>query len=163
MKMRRLQKSNHTQDLLSAYIDGELSVDQETLVRRHLDACPECRKAYETLTTMDNLLRSVANVSPTADFSRSFWKKVDAAEARRFWGSAVFKGLFPAWRPSLAAVSALAILIAGSMLFYRSESETNDSAISGIAENMTFYGDYEIVQNLELFENWEAITSLEEI
>jgi hypothetical protein len=161
---RRNQKIDHcAAERISAFRDGELPDEQAAAVRRHLDECPDCRKEYETLTSMDNLLRSVPDVSPSVDFSRNFWKKIDAMESRGVWGSNFFKGLFSAWRPSLAAVSALVILVAGSIFFYRSGPETNDPTQSGIAENMTFYGDYEIVQNLELFENWEEITSLEEI
>jgi len=72
-------------------------------------------------------------------------------------------GILGSWRPVLAAASALVIVVAGSVFLYHSGSDNNDPVMPGIAENMTFYGDYEIVQNLELFENWEEIASLDGI
>lgn len=144
-------------------MDGELSGESAAAVRRHLAECQACRNEYEALKSMDNLLRSVPDISPSADFSRNFWKKADALEIRRAWWVSFFNGLFAALRPSLAAASAVVILVAGSIFFYRSGPENHDAVMPVIAENMTFYGDYEIVQNLELFENWEEITSLEEI
>ena len=41
---------------LSAYLDGELDVDQEQVVEAHLDHCPKCQASFDALETTDTLI-----------------------------------------------------------------------------------------------------------
>lgn len=163
MKTQHRKRDEHVTDLLSAWMDGALSADQAAEVGRHLDQCPACRKEHAALAAVDRLLKEVPEISPSPDFSRNFWKKLDAAQSRRGRITRFFETFFNSWRPALAAAAALVVLGAGSVLLYRAGEKKNDSAMPVIAENMQFYADYELLENLELFENWEAVISMEEI
>jgi anti-sigma factor (TIGR02949 family) len=47
-------------DLLHACLDGELDADRRTPVERHLDACPECRREWDTLRALRSAVRDEA-------------------------------------------------------------------------------------------------------
>ncbi len=55
-------------ELLSAYIDGELSPQEKTLVEGHLRECAECRRELETLRRTVAILRA----APRPALPRSF-------------------------------------------------------------------------------------------
>lgn len=48
------------QDLLDAYLDGELDVAHHRAVERHLDECPACSQATASLATLQAMLRAEA-------------------------------------------------------------------------------------------------------
>jgi len=67
-------------ELLTAYLDGEVTLEEKAYIEAHLPGCPECRAESEALSaTQDNLrgvLKSMAEevVSPSAEV----WEKVRA-------------------------------------------------------------------------------------
>ncbi len=159
-------------EMISSLIDGELSPKDTESVRQHLEDCVICRKEFDALKSVDNLLRDVKPVEPSYDFARGFWKKVDALDARKTKTDArkTKKSLWPifndfSWglRPSLVSAAAVILIAAGTVIFYRSAPPALDPTGMLIAENMALYSDYEIIDNLELFENWEEIIKLDEI
>ncbi|MBD3246067.1 MAG: hypothetical protein GF333_03555 [Candidatus Omnitrophica bacterium] len=58
----------HIKELLSAYLDGELSVDQRQRVEEHLFACAGCRQELDELKSVSGLLRSMGDDRAPADF-----------------------------------------------------------------------------------------------
>jgi len=106
--------------LLLRYLDGELPVRKTRAVRRHVEACWQCRACLKSLETTvadcveyrQHVLAAHLPAPPAAwaDLQRSF-EEVDAAlAAGPFW-----KHLLPvprAWQWSAAAVAAAALVIA---------------------------------------------------
>ncbi|WP_161798217.1 anti-sigma factor family protein [Aneurinibacillus tyrosinisolvens] len=45
---------NHIEDLLSGYIDGELTEEQRMLVEHHLRRCEECRETVDEISAIRN-------------------------------------------------------------------------------------------------------------
>ena len=153
-------------EMISAFMDGELSHKDKQLVDRHLKDCAGCRKEYDALKSVDNLLCSINPIEPSSDFNRRFWKEVDTQAAKKTPWS-MFKDFSWGWHPSLVSAAAALLIVAGSFVAYRSMTPGRDSSGLGpteqlIAQNMTFYSDYEIIENLELLEHWEEIMNLEE-
>lgn len=58
--------SAHVVDELSAYLDGELAPADADRVRRHLEACADCRAELQALRDAQALLRSLPEVEPPA-------------------------------------------------------------------------------------------------
>jgi anti-sigma factor RsiW len=56
----------HPGDLLSALLDGELTVDEATEVRAHVDGCPVCRAELEDVRIARRFLRELPAVEPPA-------------------------------------------------------------------------------------------------
>ncbi len=70
---KRFKRSDHegVEELLSAYIDGELSIEEATLVEKHLRECSACTQDLETLRQTVNLVRQLPAVSPRRSFTIS--------------------------------------------------------------------------------------------
>jgi predicted anti-sigma-YlaC factor YlaD len=51
-------------ELLSDYVDGDLSAFRRWRVEAHLAACEGCRTVYRTLTTTVAVLRTLGEVEP---------------------------------------------------------------------------------------------------
>jgi anti-sigma factor RsiW len=101
--------NNHpTDQQLSAYHDGELSSDQQSLLSAHLSWCEACLKRIEQLTQMSSLL---AGSSPTAISQMALHRlhaKLDGV---------IERGLIR-WAWEVSGIAA-AILIVGSIMLAR--------------------------------------------
>src|SRR5258708_29286080 len=49
---------------LSAYTDGELTADEESLLRRHLEECPACQQMTGILATLKEAVTSSVEMYP---------------------------------------------------------------------------------------------------
>jgi len=152
--------------LISAFADGQLSEKDRTQVVQHLEICDLCRDEYAAIQSIDRLLCGGEELDPSAGFADSFWRKVDkmeAAKERKAWFNWRDWGFRPVW----AAAAATLVIASGVFLYHqaplRSSGDAGDSAGLLIAEDIDLYDDFEIVQHLELLEQWETISSMEEI
>ena len=48
-KQQQLSACQSVQDLLSAYLDGELTSEEQTFVSTHLQSCEDCQAEYQQL------------------------------------------------------------------------------------------------------------------
>lgn len=62
----------HIADMISGYLDGELTQGDRQRVEIHLDACPQCRKTYEE---MAGLREAVGNLS-FGEMSPDEWNRI---------------------------------------------------------------------------------------
>lgn len=53
----------HVQNVISAFIDCELDVEEKRELRQHLFSCPECNNDYEDLLQIKECLQNIAAVS----------------------------------------------------------------------------------------------------
>ncbi len=107
---KRFKRSEHEkiEDLLSAYIDGELSIEEATLVEKHLRECSACTQDLETLRQTVNLVRQLPAVSPPRSFTISH---LVVPERPWAWGYVYLRGT-----TALAALL-LIVLLAGDLGF----------------------------------------------
>ena len=63
--------NDHVGELLSGYIDGELTQQQAQRVRVHVEACPECREELERLQA----LRKEVGGSRLSPLSEDIWRE----------------------------------------------------------------------------------------
>jgi len=56
--------SAHPGDLLSAYVDGELTPRETEGVRAHLESCAECRRELQYISEARTLVRGLPPVDP---------------------------------------------------------------------------------------------------
>jgi hypothetical protein len=107
---KRFKRSEHerVEELLSAYIDGELSIEEATLVEKHLRDCSACTQDLETLRQTVNLVRQLPAISPPRSFTISH---LVVPERPRAWGYVYLKGA-----TALAALL-LIVLLAGDLGF----------------------------------------------
>jgi anti-sigma factor RsiW len=53
----------HVQNLISAFIDCELDVEEKRELRQHLFGCPECSAGYQELLEIKDCLQNITAVS----------------------------------------------------------------------------------------------------
>lgn|SRR5690554_3967200 len=97
------------QNLLSSYLDQELSADSRRLVRKHLFQCSSCARLYEELTQVKRTLGNLEPPSSPGDILQKvyFYRKGKLLEQTVFWGK----------RLVLTAVWILLFLLTSFLLF----------------------------------------------
>lgn len=79
----------HLQKLLSAFIDKELTFDEEKQVREHLTACSECKQTLAELQRMRSDVRSIADVELSTNFATNLLRTLrQQQEQYAAWGKA---------------------------------------------------------------------------
>ena len=63
-----MNMSAHPGDLLSAYVDGELTPHELEGVRAHLDECAECRRELQYVSEARTFVRDLPPVDPPFGF-----------------------------------------------------------------------------------------------
>jgi anti-sigma factor RsiW len=132
----------HPLTSLSAYLDGELSLEDRGLVEAHLGECGACRAERDRLA---GALKLLARLPPPPDlspaFEQRFYARLAAERAPRRAGFFERFG----WRllaPGLAGVAASAALV--FVVVHRKAS--SDDAF--------------LAEHVELFESYEAVASV---
>ncbi len=92
---------------LVLYSIGELEDVAAEEVRRHLSQCASCRAELEKLAHLDQLIGEKADLTPPPDL----WRGVEQRLARRR-PSRVPARLQPAWRPALAVLTVMVLVVA---------------------------------------------------
>lgn len=143
---------------LSMYIDGELSQKEHENLSVHIDQCDICSRELSALRQTDELLSSVSDINPSADFDRILWNKIASESERNSWWR--FGNLFQVWK--LSAATALAALVIGVVVLTDNPGRLSDERALLIAENLEMLDDYEVVNSMELLENWDILMSMSE-
>jgi hypothetical protein len=106
--------SNHVTNELSAYWNGELSVERNREVAEHIIACPRCRSEFEEIKLGVKLLEQL----PLENAPSEMWSKIESAlgqPAIQLRPRASF------WRPQFAAIAAglITVILIGVWLLLR--------------------------------------------
>jgi anti-sigma factor RsiW len=118
------ERREHPGDLLSAYLDDELSGSEARQVEAHLVACGACTAELDELAAARRLLRGLPPVPAPAGFTRGL------VERRR---------RFNRWGTGLAVVAASIAVIVGMVLADPHEDEPSGSqpmSLSGDASRL---------------------------
>jgi len=147
------------ESLLSALIDGELHQKVGAAVRRHMEVCHKCQQRFEDLQKTDEMIGDMATMEPSADFDRTFWRKVDELENRnreRSWLISMLTGR----RPLIAAGAIAALMVI--FFIYTGHNGRLTSEEMFIAQNMELMQDYDLIERLDMLEKWDDIESVKE-
>jgi anti-sigma factor RsiW len=153
-----MRKTCKQEQLLNAYLDGELTEAQAAELKRHLADCPGCRRTFEGLRHADALVRDLPPLAPSADFDRIFWEKVETLETEsryRIWASYIFRGWRPVWA---AAFTGLAV--AALIYFGRTDALTTEEVF--IAQHIELLEDYDVIRQLDMLEEVDAAGAVKE-
>jgi anti-sigma factor RsiW len=146
--------------LLSALMDGELAPEQSAAVRRHMENCPRCRRQFDILRQTDALVQGMETLEPSADFDRTFWRKV-ADQQERPSSGAWLRSLWVGWRPALVAgVAAATAVVVISVAIRSHKGPTPDEVF--MAQNMELLENFDMIDHLEMLEHLDAIGTMKE-
>lgn len=96
-------------ELLSGYLDKELSAEELAMVEKHLDQCEACRNELEDLKKLDEHLRAAVIEQPSREFVFNLNRQV-MEKIRRKPRFSIFK-FAPIFVPVAVAVLVLVILV----------------------------------------------------
>lgn len=145
--------------LLSALMDNELSDEDAAAVHRHMEICLLCRQRFENLKQTDTMIQNLAPLEPSADFEKTFWRKVADLENRSKFRFPL-RFLLSGWRP-LLATGMMAGLAAAIFLYTDHEKRLTQEDIY-IAQNMELLDDYDVIDHLDMLEQWDIIDTLKD-
>jgi hypothetical protein len=104
------------QNLLSAYLDGELTSDQTDSVEAHLHLCSQCQDALEELRLMVSASRNLASVSPKTDLWPNIQRRV-VSPPERATARKPRPAILSGWRPRIAWALVLASIFLAVFVF----------------------------------------------
>jgi anti-sigma factor RsiW len=73
----------HPSDQLTAYVDGELTLEEAAEVAAHLAECAHCREVVSDLRAVQTLLRSLSEPSPDPSLLLRARERVESVLARK--------------------------------------------------------------------------------
>lgn len=105
------------EDLLSAYLEGELSAAERSEVAAHLDACPECAGLVGLMKETTAALAGFPEVEPGPDLVARLYAIPAEKREQKQWFKPFFDLLTrPAFQPVYAAFTVL--FVALSFVFF---------------------------------------------
>lgn len=102
-------KCSKIQNKLSAYLQGDLPLDEASIIKEHQESCSHCRKEIERNEQAWKALEVWEGIDPSPEFLTNFWSRVDRssldtpvksislAEQIRDFAARLFKRPLPAW------------------------------------------------------------------
>jgi HEAT repeat protein len=115
--------NNCDKELISAYLDGELSEPEETSVRLHLSECSECQAWYATFQRNRKALQRHPQIAPSSLARERLARRLDnevLITSRRIKALARRRLAF-----ALAAAAAILVLVAGIFVITSMRDKTD--------------------------------------
>jgi anti-sigma-K factor RskA len=107
--------------LLGSYLLGELTVEEELELERHLEECPECRHELDRARQTHDLLRQLATYKPPTELEDQVLAQVRGEMPARSSGGWWF------WASAAAALLVVAVLGVGIFWEITGDSSTSVS------------------------------------
>jgi predicted anti-sigma-YlaC factor YlaD len=113
--------------LFSAYLEAELKPEETDRLQAHLAQCPDCASLFEVMNNLEQSLKNLPEVEPSAALLNRLYLIPEKAGAetkargrKRFFSWKFW--LSPAFQPVLTSVTV--ILVALSILFFTSPGKS---------------------------------------
>jgi len=125
-----------------------------------MENCPACRKEFDMLKALNRVVNALPEIEPSADFEKSLFKRIEALENRQSVWQTILTFFRFSFRSQLAAAAIIIIITAGIFLNQASLEPGVEDLL--IAENFELFDNLDMISQLDLLENWEEITELDE-
>jgi anti-sigma factor RsiW len=109
-----VMECKNIQDLLSAYLEGIITPEENRLVEKHLASCKQCGEALEDLTRTGELVHNLKEVEPPPWFTQKIMAQVREEAEKK---SGILERLFYPLRIKVP-IQALATALIVVMAFY---------------------------------------------
>lgn len=158
--------------LLDAYVDGELSPEQERGLMDHVNACENCKQEYDAACTLRDMLGDMDDNIAVPLEAQAAWRSAVRAEAKkkisRRWtriASSVAAalvlvfGLTMALRPGEEAPAGMPMTINAPIIARDGESEQVSAAADGAEQDYSAWKKYSTERFDAACETIEALTA----
>lgn len=109
-------------NLLSAYVDGELTGVEMLEIRRHLSGCPDCAQEHKAILFTKQAMSRLGNVTPRKEFVVALMANLDEVQVSPFQKVVnttmryVHRRISPVAAALAASGFAMVVLSAGGMM-----------------------------------------------
>ena len=123
----------YVQSRLSAYLDFELSGDEQQLIRSHLEECIECSCEFESLRRTKQLLRQMPIVKPRTGPEQVLLRvrQAQPAAPRPAWGIR--------WHPPRVWQYAGGFALAAAIFFWGRANDTELSTVTTASPTPSYF------------------------
>lgn len=130
---RRCEERYH--ELISNYLDGEISAEDRTELLGHLSTCEDCRQTLQAYRAIASKLRSLPPAQPPDDLTASIYAETIGSRRRRLFLLTGRVGY------SVAAVAAVVLIfvIAGYLILTGYQRSIDPSIVSSAPHNATIW------------------------
>jgi anti-sigma factor RsiW len=146
---------------LVAFLDNELSPTQRSSVAAHLEECTLCREELLILGNVVEKLVHLEATEPSPDLARRFKQRFQTEQRPGFLQALSDFLTLPKTRV-LVGASCLALLTGLATVFLRAEKPLENPDEVMIAQNLELLSDYEAIESLEILENLDVISAMED-
>lgn len=154
LKRDKVRKSCKSIKRVHLYFDDELPREEIRAFEAHLKVCTQCRHELNRLEEANSFLTGMAEIEPSADFSRTFWEKVDTYEDKKASGR--YFNFFTKLRVQGFAIALAVVTIAG-LTFFVNGSGKREADEMIMTVDIEMLQEYELIENLDLLENFDEI------
>jgi anti-sigma factor (TIGR02949 family) len=102
--------SDEVIEYMHELLDGEISPDNEQLLREHLGACTECQEHFNQLSKVAELVREASFIQAPPDFTAKVMANLPKKGQKAKWRQ------WMQYHPLLTAVSLFLVLMTGGMI-----------------------------------------------
>ncbi|MHC4663691.1 MAG: anti-sigma factor family protein [Planctomycetota bacterium] len=152
-------------ELLSPYIDGELTAEETLAIKNHLDGCPECARLHAELREGWRLLAAAPVPPISTDFNARFWNRLKTGHGVPA-GREITSRRMTFRRIAGYAAAALILIVFGLIYAFRGPGDDATGRLTReeaeIVENLDVLESLEVVQDLDIIENLDILTELDE-
>jgi anti-sigma factor RsiW len=122
--------------IISRYLDGSLNDKDETLIKAHLERCPECREFYEQANLISSRVRALEKTLPPPYLYARIRRDIEPLNR----APGLIGWLKPILVPALAVLTFVLFGI-GSALIFRGRPAQLKTAGSGADLNLQVFND----------------------
>jgi anti-sigma factor RsiW len=112
-------------NLMSAYVDGELTGEEMLAIRRHMTTCYECAEEHEAVLLMKRAVSNLATARPRQDFAAAILAQLDEVTVPKH--QRFFDWFVRVLRERVSPVAA-ALAVSGAALVIMSAGEVDKLA-----------------------------------
>lgn len=116
--------------LVSAYLDGALSPEEQTVLADHMESCPACRRYFDDQVAIHEALLSLGSVPAPADLAERVMAQVrESGQSRRKTVR------FPRWGQWAALAACCAVAVLGVWRFQGGEENASADAAAPLLQS----------------------------
>ena len=109
---------NKAQELISQYIDNELSAQSVSELMKHFEECEKCKQDYIMLKNIKTILSKSPKEELGADFTASVMNKIKSENVKKEDNVVMFGSFFNSFKKKLVMAAGFLFIVASSSFFF---------------------------------------------
>ena len=134
---------NKAQELISQYIDNELSAQSVSELLKHFEECDKCKQDYIMLKNIKTVLSKAPKKELSSDFTASVMNKIKSENVKKDDNVVMFGSFFNSFKKKLVMAAGFLFIVASSSFFFMHETGINKQNSENYASaGMEYYFGY---------------------